>query len=65
MGSSQNVMGEPPFPVPSKAIDRLDKVGQLLIAKSPFVVLASAGSDGYLVLPPKGDPAELVQVVDE
>ena len=36
-----------------------------LIEKSPFIVIASATTDGYPDISPKGDPVGFVRVIDE
>lgn len=59
------VMGEPLPPVLAKVIDHVDDLCRDFIAKSPFVIIATAGADGHLDLSPKGDPAGFVQVLDD
>ena len=61
----RSVLGEPPPPVLAKVIDRLDDVCQAFIARSPFVVIASASAAGQLDLSPKGDPAGFAHVLDD
>ena len=58
-------MGETPQSAIEKSIDRLDDICKEVIAKSPFIVIASANSDGELDISPKGDPAGFVQVLDD
>jgi len=58
-------MGETPPSAIEKSIDRLDDICKGIIAKSPFIVIASANSDGELDVSPKGDPAGFVQVLDD
>lgn len=65
MDEIRSVLGEPPPPVLAKVIDRLDDVCQAFIARSPFVVIASASAAGQLDLSPKGDPAGFVRVLDD
>lgn len=48
----------------SKIMDRLDAHGRDFIAKSPFMMLATAGDAG-LDISPKGDPAGFVLVEDD
>ncbi len=48
-----------------KVISTLDTHCQAFIAKSPFMLLASASADGRIDVSPKGDPAGFVQVLDE
>ena len=47
-----------------KAIDRIDDICRRFIAASPFVMIATRGSDGRLDVSPKGD-RRLVAVLDE
>ena len=47
-----------------KQLDRLDPHCQRFIALSPYVVLASGGSDGALDASPRGGAPGFVQVVD-
>jgi predicted pyridoxine 5'-phosphate oxidase superfamily flavin-nucleotide-binding protein len=61
----RNVLGEPPAPVLAKVIDHIDGLCRAFIARSPFVVIASASAEGYLDVSPKGDPAGFVQILDE
>lgn len=58
-------LGEPLAPAVAKVVDRLDDVCRAFIEKSPFIVMASANSDGELDVSPKGDPEGFVQVLDE
>ena len=58
-------MGEPPPPVVAKVIDQIDEVCRRIIAKTPFIVIASADSKGQPDLSPKGDPLGFVRVLDE
>ena len=46
-------------------IDHLDKHCRALIAKSPFMLIASADGQGKVDVSPKGDPAGFVQVLDD
>jgi PPOX class probable FMN-dependent enzyme len=48
-----------------KVIDRIDAICRRFIAASPFLMIASRGSDGRLDVSPKGDPAGFVAVLDE
>lgn len=59
------LVGEPVPPVVAKVMDHIDSVSQAIIEKSPFGVLASATSNGYPDVSPKGDPAGFVKVLDE
>jgi hypothetical protein len=51
--------------VNNKTIDHIDDICRRFIAASPFVVIASRGSDNLLDLSPKGDPAGFVAVLDQ
>jgi uncharacterized protein len=59
------VMGYPTQRVIDKAVTTLDDHCRALIAKSPFVLLASADAQGNVDVSPKGDPPGFVQVLDE
>ena len=48
-----------------KAIDRLDDICKAIIAKSPFIVIASASPGGEPDISPKGDPEGFVRVIDD
>jgi uncharacterized protein len=48
-----------------KEVDRLDPHCRDFIAHAPFVVLASADSDGRVDVSPKGGPAGFVAVLDD
>lgn len=56
--------GRPQGPAVVKEIDHIDGNYRKLIAASPFVVIATGGSDG-LDCSPKGDPAGFVHVLDD
>lgn len=58
-------IGEPTPPVLAKVIDRLDDYCRAIIAKSPFIMIASASPDGQPDISPKGDPLGFVRVLDE
>ena len=57
--------GEPSERAVKKSLDRLDRHCRRFIELSPFVVLASAGSDGRVDCSPRGDPAGFVAVLDD
>ena len=57
--------GEPSERAARKSLDRLDRHCRRFIDLSPFVVLASAGSDGRVDCSPRGDPAGFVAVLDD
>jgi hypothetical protein len=61
----RETIGEPVPPVLAKVMDHIDPVSRAIIEKSPFIVMASATSDGYPDVSPKGDPAGFVKVLDE
>lgn len=63
--SIRQVLREPMPSVVAKQIDRLDHVCKEIIAKSSFIVVASASGRGYPDISPKGDPAGFVRVLDE
>lgn len=55
-------------PIPrslQKEITHLDVHCRALIAKSPFVLIASSDASGRMDVSPKGDPAGFVQVLDD
>ena len=57
--------GEPSERAVKKSLERLDRHCRRFIELSPFVVLASAGSDGRVDCSPRGDPAGFVAVLDD
>jgi PPOX class probable FMN-dependent enzyme len=59
------VMGQPIPLVVNKHIHALDDYCRRFIARSPFLLLASADGAGRMDVSPKGDPAGFVQVIDE
>lgn len=59
------IMGAPSERAGNKVIDRIDRHAADFIARSPFLVVASASADGVMDLSPKGDPAGFVRVLDE
>ncbi|MBI1179346.1 MAG: pyridoxamine 5'-phosphate oxidase family protein [Alphaproteobacteria bacterium] len=61
----RDLLGAPNKAVRDKVIDRLDEVCRAFIARSPFLVMATAGADGHLDLSPKGDPAGFVRILDD
>lgn len=63
--SIRQVLREPMPSVVAKQIDHLDDVCKEIIAKSSFIVVASASGKGYPDISPKGDPAGFVRVLDE
>lgn len=59
------LLGEPHPRVQAKVIDHIDSHCRAFIARSPFVLLATADGDGRVDVSPKGDPAGFVQVLDD
>jgi hypothetical protein len=49
----------------TKVIDRIDDHCRRFIARSPFIVIASASAPVGIDVSPKGDPAGFVRVLDE
>ena len=58
-------IAEPTQASVDKVIDRLDDYCWAIIAKSPFIMIASANPDGQPDISPKGDPLGFVRVLDE
>jgi len=63
--SVREILREPMPAVIAKQIDHIDDVCRAIIERSPFVVVASAGANGYPDISPKGDPAGFVRILDE
>ena len=62
----RDVVGHPLPRTRDKVTDRLDEVHRRWLEHTPFVVLATAGSEGRTDASPKGDPpGQLVHVIDE
>jgi PPOX class probable FMN-dependent enzyme len=61
----RSVMGHPIALVVNKHIHSLDHYCRTFIARSPFLLLASADAEGQMDISPKGDPAGFVQVLDD
>jgi hypothetical protein len=59
------VIGHPSHRVLRKHIARLDEHCRAFIARSPFLLLASADAAGNMDVSPKGDPAGFVRVLDD
>lgn len=59
------VVGEPGHVVRDKVVARLDQHCRDFIARSPFLLIASADGGGELDVSPKGDPPGFVQVLDD
>jgi uncharacterized protein len=58
-------LGEPSELVQSKVTDALNDLTRRFVDLSPFVLLATASSDGSCDVSPRGDPAGFVHVLDE
>lgn len=61
----RTLYGEPSELAVKKSLDRLDRHCRRFIELSPFVMLASAGTDGRVDCSPRGDPAGFVAILDE
>jgi PPOX class probable FMN-dependent enzyme len=61
----REVLGDPIARSVKKEIARLDAHCRALIAKSPFVLVASCDAQGRCDVSPKGDPPGFVQVLDD
>lgn len=48
-----------------KTIDHINDTARQFIALSPFVVVSTKASDGFIDVSPKGDPGGFVEVYDE
>ncbi len=59
------LMGKPRQRVLKKVSDHVDDFCRGFIAKSPFLVIGSLGTEGHFELSPKGDPAGFVKVLDD
>ena len=64
-GQFRDLMGEPPPPCVAKTISTLDRHCRSVIARSPFVLIASANSRGRMDVSPKGDAPGFVRVLDD
>ena len=61
----RDVVGHPAQSNVDKVIPVLDEHCRLFIARSPFLLLATANAAGAIDVSPKGDPPGFVQVLDE
>lgn len=61
----QELIGEATAVTTSKLVDNLGPLERRFIDASPFLLLATAGSDGRLSLSPRGDAPGFVAVEDE
>ncbi|MBF8184296.1 pyridoxamine 5'-phosphate oxidase family protein [Nonomuraea sp. K274] len=59
------IVQEPPQANWDKDIGRIDEHARTIIAHPPFVLLATANSDGTCDVSPRGDPAGSVLVLDD
>ena len=59
------VIREPMSAIRYKVIDHLDDVCRRFIQASPFAILASRSSQGWMDVSPRGDPPGFVRVLDE
>jgi PPOX class probable FMN-dependent enzyme len=60
-----SLIGEPSKLVQAKVSDRLNDLTRQFVERSPFLCLATSGSDGSCDVSPRGDPAGFVRVLDE
>ena len=61
----RDVLGEPHPLVRKKIIDRLDEVGAGFVEAAPFVLLATADSQGQADVSPRGDEPGMVWMKDD
>jgi PPOX class probable FMN-dependent enzyme len=61
----RELMGQPPPPCVAKTIAMLDRHCRAFIARSPFVLIASASARGRMDISPKGDAPGFVRVLDD
>jgi uncharacterized protein len=61
----RELYGQPSERVIKKQLPRLEKHSRAFIARSPFLVIASADSQGRVDASPKGDAPGFVQVLDD
>ena len=59
------LLGEPAQLTLDKTIHRLDEHCRAFIAKSPFLLIASANARGEMDVSPKGDPPGFVRILDD
>ncbi len=64
VGEIEAVIGAPSAMVLAKVVDELDDLCRAFIARSPFVIVASADATGRVDVSPKGDPPGFVQMLD-
>ena len=63
--SLQKLLGKPHSQVVDKTINKLDKHCKVFIARSPFLLVASADDQGNFDISPKGDPEGFVEILNE
>ncbi|MFT5573089.1 MAG: putative pyridoxine 5'-phosphate oxidase superfamily flavin-nucleotide-binding protein [Cryomorphaceae bacterium] len=61
----RSVIKSPSELVTLKTLQHLDKFCAVFIARSPFVLIATADAFGNTDVSPKGDPIGFVKVLDE
>ncbi|MCF6471536.1 pyridoxamine 5'-phosphate oxidase family protein [Nonomuraea sp. MG754425] len=61
----REIVKEPQQTIWDKDIARIDEHARTIIAHSPFVLLATANTDGMCDVSPRGDPAGSVLVIDD
>ncbi|WP_433498403.1 pyridoxamine 5'-phosphate oxidase family protein [Sphaerimonospora sp. CA-214678] len=61
----REIVKEPSQAIWDKDIARIDEHARLIIAHSPFVLLATSNPDGTCDVSPRGDPAGSVLVLDD
>ncbi len=61
----REVLGQPSASTTGKVIHTLDVHCRAFIARSPFLLIASADNNGKVDVSPKGDPAGFVHVLDD
>jgi PPOX class probable FMN-dependent enzyme len=65
IGEIREIYGEPMERAVKKQLPRLEKHSRAFIARSPFLVIASADADGRVDASPKGDAPGFVRVIDD
>lgn len=61
----RSIMGEPGDKVTRKSLSALDKHCGVFIGRAPFMLIASADSEGNTDVSPKGDPIGFVKILDD
>jgi PPOX class probable FMN-dependent enzyme len=59
------LLGQPSDVVRAKVADRLTSATRRFVERSPFVLLATASTDGRCDVSPRGDPAGFVRILDD